>query len=135
MSVAYVDSSAVVAWIFGEQTAAIGARRLQKFEHIVSANLLEAEVRAACVREGVDFSDELVSGISWIIPDRPIGVEISRVLQHGYIRGADCWHLATALYLAATDPSELEFITLDKVQAAAARALGFRISYGVRESR
>ena len=124
MSVAYLDSSAVIALIFDEQTATVGASRLKKFEHVVSANLLEAEVRAACVRERVAFTDDLLAGISWVIPDRPLSTEIGRVLETGYVRGADCWHLATALYLAP-DPAELEFITLDKPQAAAARRLGF----------
>jgi predicted nucleic acid-binding protein len=125
MSVAYLDSSAIIALIFGEQAASMSARRLQKFERLVSSNLLEGEVRAACVRERVDFTDDLLAGISWIIPDRPLSTEIARVLDIGYLRGADCWHLATALYLAP-DPAELEFITLDKTQVAVARRLGFR---------
>jgi predicted nucleic acid-binding protein len=123
MSVAYLDSSSIIALIFGEQPASMSARRLQKFDRLVSSNLLEAEVRAACVRERVDFTDDLLAGISWIIPDRALNTEIARVLNLGYLRGADCWHLATALYLSP-DPAELEFITLDKTQAAAARRLG-----------
>ena len=62
--------------------------------------------------------------MSWIIPDRPLSPEIGRVLTAGYVRGADCWHLATALYLAE-DPSELVFLTLDARQKDVALALGF----------
>jgi hypothetical protein len=41
------------------------------------------------------------------------------------VRGADCWHLATALYLAP-DPGELTFVTLDAHQQSVAKSLGFR---------
>jgi hypothetical protein len=67
----------------------------------------------------------MFAGISWIIPDRPLSTEVARVLASGYVRGADCWHLATALYLSP-DPAELAFITLDKTQLTAARAIGFK---------
>jgi hypothetical protein len=40
-------------------------------------------------------------------------------------RGADCWHLATALYLSP-DPSALTFLTLDLAQRHVAKALGFQ---------
>jgi hypothetical protein len=51
---------------------------------------------------------------------------MTRVLSAGYARGADCWHLATALYVA-TDPSEMAFVTLDSAQSKIARKLGFRV--------
>jgi hypothetical protein len=51
--------------------------------------------------------------------------EISRVLDAGYVRGADCWHLAAALYLAE-DPAHLSFPALNERQGAVAAALGFR---------
>jgi hypothetical protein len=46
------------------------------------------------------------------------------VLRVGYRRGADSWHLATALYLAP-DPVAISFLTLDEPQLRVARALGF----------
>jgi hypothetical protein len=58
-----------------------------------------------------------------VFPDRPLGPEIVRVLEAGYARGADVWHLATALYLA-DDPADLPFLTLDVRQRELARALG-----------
>ncbi|MEW5918795.1 MAG: hypothetical protein AB1762_20505, partial [Gemmatimonadota bacterium] len=39
---------------------------------------------------------------------------------------ADCWHLATALYLAP-DPAELTFVKLDDAQRRVAKSLGFRL--------
>lgn len=101
------------------------ARRLRAFDELVAANLLEAELGAAFQREGLA---EPVGPLplSWVIPDRPLSAEIGRVLAAGPVRGADCWHLATALYLAS-DPSELTFLTLDQRQQRVAAALGFAI--------
>lgn len=48
----------------------------------------------------------------------------SAVLGTGYLRGADLWHVATALYVSP-DPSELAFVTVDTRQGTAAEALGF----------
>lgn len=58
-------------------------------------------------------------------PDRPLSSEITAVLEAGYLRGADLWHVAVALY-HAEDPREVTFVTLDNRQRAVAAALGFR---------
>jgi len=75
------------------------------------------------VREEVE-DDELIERIDWVIPDRPLSPEIERVLKIVYLRGADLWHVACALFLEP-HPRELEFVTLDKQQRAVARELGF----------
>jgi hypothetical protein len=56
---------------------------------------------------------------------RAISTEIDRVLAFGYVRGADCLHLATALYLAP-NAGQLTFLTLDVGQRAVARKIGFK---------
>ena len=127
MKVAYVDTSALVAIAFGESGSSGIARRLKGFEELVSANLLEAELRATFVRERIPAGREIPFGISWILPDRPLTEEIARVLDAGYVRGADCWHLAAALYLVGTeDPETISFVTADERQRSVASALGFR---------
>lgn len=45
-------------------------------------------------------------------------------LRHRTRRGADLWHMATALYIA-DPPDDLDFLTLDADRRAAADALGF----------
>jgi predicted nucleic acid-binding protein len=125
MKLAYVDTSCLIAVAFGEAGAAALARRLAKFDVLAASDLLEAELRSAFLREGVEPEPELLAAVSWVLPDRPLHAEIERVLAAGYVRGADCWHLATALYLAE-DPSGITFLTLDERQAAVARTLGFR---------
>ena len=125
MTIAYVDTSALVAAAFGEPGSDAMAQRLNGFTGIVSSNLLEAELRSAYARERRRFDADRLSRVDWIMPNRPLSPEIAVVLDTGYMRGADLWHMATALYLAP-DPSELYFITLDKRQQATASILGFR---------
>lgn len=124
MRVAYVDTSWLVAIAFGERGATSLARRLATFDELVASDLLEAELRGAFARERVEPDIGLLDGLSWVLPDRPLHAEIGRVLQVGYLRGADCWHVATALYLAER-PAALTFLTLDTRQGEVATALGF----------
>lgn len=126
MSVAYIDTSCLVAIAFGERGATALERRLREFDEIVSANLLEAEIRCAFKRESVEFAAETIAGVSWLIPDRPLAGEIARVLDAGYVRGADCWHLASALFLEPA-PSSVTFLTLDEAQRKVAKELGFPV--------
>ncbi len=125
MRLAYVDTSCVLAIAFAERGATSMARRLDSFDELVSANLLEAELRSAFSREGVALPGHVMAALSWVIPDRPLHVEIQRVLGAGRLRGADCWHIATALYLAP-EASAISFLSLDERQAKVARALGFQ---------
>lgn len=113
-----------MAIAFGERGATALARRLTTFDELVASNLLEAELRATFAREGVEFDAGIMTTVSWIIPDRPLSAEIAQVLTAGHVRGADCWHLATALYLAG-DPAAITFLTLDAHQRDVAGALGF----------
>ena len=125
MKVAYVDTSCLVAIAFGEKGAATLARRLQGFDVLAASDLLEAELRSALAREGVKHQPAMLNAVSWVVPDRPLRAEIAQVLEAGYVRGANCWHLAAALYLAE-DPKAISFLTLDQGQAVVAATLGFR---------
>lgn len=125
MSVAYVDTSCIVATAFGEKEASATVRRLSRFDRVISSPLLEAELFSALARERREVSGGWSSAIEYVIVDRPLSAELIRVLSAGYVRGADSWHLATALY-ASPDPRELTFITLDSSQRKVARKLGFK---------
>ena len=126
MKAAYVDTSCLVAIAFEEPEGAEVASRLREHDVLLSANLLEAELRATSVREAVEVDEALFSWMKWVLPDRPLSVEIIRVLQPGYVRGADLWHLATAIYVTP-EPSHLTFLTLDRRQEEVAAALGFNL--------
>ena len=124
MSVAYVDSSVVVAIAFGEPGAHDLHERLRAFTRIVASNLVEAELRSVCRREKREVSRVILDQVKWLAPARPLGPEITRVLDAGYVRGADCFHLANALFLAP-EGHGVVFLTLDKRQRDVAAALGF----------
>lgn len=124
---AYVDTSCLVAVALGEPGADEMAAELQDFSELFSSNLLEAELRSVFRREEVEGGGHFTTWLTWILPDRALGAEIERVLDAGCARGADAWHLATALYLVE-DPGELPFVTLDARQAELAGALGFPVS-------
>ena len=126
MSVACVDTSVLTAIAFDEPGAAALAGRLGEFTRLLSSNLLEAELRAAFARENLTFPETAIAGIDWILPDRPLAPELTTVLEAGYLRGADLWHVATALYVTP-HPEYLSFATLDARQGAVAAVLGFRI--------
>jgi uncharacterized protein with PIN domain len=124
MTIGYLDTSCLIAVAFGEPGARALARRLEGYDELVSSNLLEAELRAALRREGIEGGAELLDGVGWILPDRRLTAEMERVVAVRYVRGADLWHLAAALYLAES-PADLDFLTLDSPQREAAAALGF----------
>jgi uncharacterized protein with PIN domain len=89
----YVDTSALVALAFAERGATGIARRLESATAVYSCNLLEAEFRSVLLREGVE-DGALLEPIRWVVPDRPLSREFERVLEAGYMRGADLWHPA-----------------------------------------
>ena len=126
MTIVFLDSSVLIALAFNEPTAVGARRKLSGAERVLAAPLLEAEVRAAFRREERAVNEALFSPIEWIHPNRRLSNEIAQVLDAGYVRGADCWHLATALF-AAPKPADATFLTFDSRQRAAARALGFRV--------
>lgn len=126
MKVAYVDSSVIVAIAFAEPNAAELHERLREFPEVVASNLVEAELRSVCRRERREVSRIMLDQIKWISPARPLSTEIARVLEAGYVRGADCFHLASALFLAP-DPTGFTFLTRDVRQREVAQTLGFDI--------
>jgi predicted nucleic acid-binding protein len=126
MKIGYVDTSALLAVAFDEPAGKPIAGRLRTFSRLISSNLLEAEFRSALAREELDGEHDLLDAIDWILPDRPLTGEFRKVLRTGYVRGADLWHLACALFI---DPGArgLSFITVDGTQKALARRIGFTV--------
>ena len=127
MTFAYVDSSCLVAIAFDEPGARKLAGRLRRFDRLFTSNLLEAELRSALLREKVEGDgEELLSWMTWVYPNRPLTPEFARIAAAGYLKGADLWHLASALFLAP-DPKELTFLTLDARQGEIAGRIGFTL--------
>ena len=123
---AYVDTSATLAIAFEEPGWELTARRLAGFSVLLSSNLLEAEMRSAYDREGLEFDAGSIPSIGWVNPTRPLGPEMAKAIaEGGYLRGADLWHVAVALYVEDTIAGKMAFITLDDRQKEIAANLGF----------
>ena len=126
MKIAYLDTSCLVAIAFSEPGHRGIRSRIEGLDQIFSSNLLEAELRAAVEREGAEAPcEDLMAGIEWLLPDRPLTPEYPEVLSQGYLRGADLWHLACALYLKK-EVSDLGFVSADRRQLEIAAQLGFQ---------
>jgi len=128
MSTAYVDTSSLVAIAFAEPGGEEMATQLDGYDRLVSSNLLEAELLATFLREGAGAGfEDYLARVTWILPNRPLKVELRQVGRQGYLKGADLWHLACALFLA-NRPEDLAFVTLDGRQHQIAEELGFSVT-------
>jgi len=123
---AFVDTSFLASVVFNEPAGTAMAKTLRTYQALYASDLLVAELLAAAVRESVASSAVLpiLHSIAIVVPDRSIESEIQEVLSHGYLRGADVWHLACALFVAGGDRSALSFLTRDAKQGRSAAALG-----------
>lgn len=110
---------------FREPDAARIRRRLSGFDRVVTSVLTEAELASALKREGIELPASPLFGVKMLGAPDPLPVEIQEVLDAGYLRGADCWHVAVALNYSPD--RELTFLSLDKAQRAVAAKLGFTV--------
>ncbi|MEI6805931.1 MAG: type II toxin-antitoxin system VapC family toxin [Myxococcaceae bacterium] len=129
MNVVYVDTSVLVSLFFEDSDSNNRfSRLLKEADEVVSSVLIEAEFLSVILREKINLSAgvDYLKQISLVIPDRSISKELGVIFSKAYVRGADAFHLACALYL---DPkaSELQFLTADIQQQKAAQALGFSL--------
>ena len=128
LAATYVDTTALLPIATGEEPVAESIRRkLEGFRYLLSANLLEAELRVIFSLEGREFDDDMLSSIRWIMPNRGLDAEMAAVLRIAQLQPSWLWHLATALFFAELAPG-LAFVTLDEQQETAARDLGLAIA-------
>jgi predicted nucleic acid-binding protein len=125
VSTAYVDSSVLVGLAFGEASALREARKLTRHATLLTSLFTEAELESALCRAGTLRDPDPLAGVRLVEVRTSLRSELREVLRAGYIRGADCWHLAVALHYAPA--RDLTFSTLDKSQRAIARSLGFKV--------
>ena len=127
-SVAYVDATALAPISAGEEPVAESIRqKLESFRYLMSANLLEAEMRVAFAAEGREFDDDVLASIRWIMPNRRLDAEMAAVLRTAQLQPVRLWHLAVALFFNDLVPG-LVFVTLDEQQETAASELGLSIA-------
>jgi predicted nucleic acid-binding protein len=124
---AYLDTSFLLAIVFDEPGAAGLRRTLGRYGRVFSSDLLMAETLSAAARERLEVGAVMsaLEPVALVLPHRSLEREMQEVLAHGYLRGADVWHVACALFLADTARSELAFLSRDAAQRRIARRLGF----------
>jgi len=98
-------------------------------EELFSSAPFAAELLATLARENRPLSDTdaLLSAVSLVFPSQSLVSECKQVLELGYLRGADLWHLATAVFLAGRAREQLLFVSLDERQRKQAKQLGFGV--------
>jgi len=127
MKVAYIDSSCLVAISLGEPGSQDLLVRISRFDQLYSSNVLEMELRSALAREGsYGRVRHFLVWMSWVFPRRRLTKEVDQILNVGWLKGSDLWHLACALFLQPQIHDPLSFLTLDGKQDEVARSLGFR---------
>ena len=128
LKTAYVDSSCLVAVALGEPGSHEILGRLSRYERLYSSPLLEAELRSSLARAGdAGRVKNILTWFLWVFPYRCLTQEIDLVLDAGYLKGSDLWHLSCALFLRPRIEMSLSFLTTDRRQGDIARALGFRV--------
>jgi predicted nucleic acid-binding protein len=132
--IAYADASTVIAALLREPRA---IRGWDAWTRLYASEVLSVEVRRTLDRirlQGGFSARELVAAQQEVmVRERAltfVGVT-RRLLRRASdpmaapVRTLDAIHLATALAVRSWDPEPLQFLTHDRQQAVAARALGF----------
>lgn len=120
MRYAYFDSSAIVKLSRAEPHSTALIEYLDSADVEASTSVIaEIEVTRALRRAGA-AADQAVTGFYLLALDAEVREEAAR-LGEPLMRSLDAIHLATALAIGDDD---LEFVTYDDRQAAAARDLG-----------
>jgi predicted nucleic acid-binding protein len=125
MRTLYLDSSAVLKFIFNEPESAAARKEIRGA--LYSSELVRVEVVRAVLRLHPDLMEralEVLSKIRIIKIKSGIMVQAERLPNHVKIRGMDAIHLASANTLGALGHT---VVTYDKTMAKAAKALGFNI--------
>ena len=136
----YWDSSALVPLFFDEPTSEEMARLVADDPDVVvwlltSVELLSMIARIERSSEGLE---DLLSGVRRDALERirscsavtlvdAVRQRAERLVSVHALTAADALQLAAALVVSREQPETLEFVTLDKVLARAARLEGFRV--------
>lgn len=127
MRAAYLDTSFLVAILFAEPRVQALRRILSRYDDLYASDLLIAETLSVAARERVAPAAVLpaLHAVSLVLPDRTLEEESREALGCGYLRGADLWHVACAMFLAGKARRAVAFLSRDAAQRTVARRLGF----------
>lgn len=129
MAFAYADTSALVAVQFAEPTRSAYLRVFRAQRRLVTTTLAQAELWATMIREQepLDSTDRLLQRLEIFVPPDDLASECREALSVGYLRGADLWHVASAMRLAGKHRKQLTFCTGDAQQAKIAGQVGLSV--------
>ena len=125
MRTLYLDSSAVLKFIFSEEESTAARKEIRGV--LYSSELVRVEVMRAVLRIEPELEAralDVLSRIRIIKIKSGIMVQAERLPSHVKIRGMDAIHLATANTLGRLGHT---IVTYDKNMAKAAKALGFSV--------
>ena len=125
MRTLYLDSSAVLKFIFAEPESALARKEIRGV--LYSSELVRVEVIRAVLRiepELLQRAFGVLSTIRIIKIKSGIMVQAERMPNHVNIRGMDAIHLASANTLGRAGHT---IVTYDKNMAKAAKTLGFLV--------
>jgi predicted nucleic acid-binding protein len=125
MRTLYLDSSAVLKFIFSEPESAIAKKEIRGV--LYSSELVRVEVVRTVLRNEPELLEralDVLSKIHIIKIKSGIMVQAERLPSHVKIRGMDAIHLASANILGRAGHT---VVTYDRNMAKAAKALGFNI--------
>ena len=135
----YAETSAVLAWLFGETRGPAALSALRKSDRVFASELTFIEshraIHAAVATgrlgraHGDEAREQLVSEtVSWIVHD--FSTEITRRARRGFprepVRALDALHLATAIEIRAFRPG-LSLLSYDRRVRENAALLGFEV--------
>lgn len=134
------DTSALIPLVVAERGTALAERLLRDDPAVVVWTLTRVELLSALARrrrEEPAAARRLLRAKREILAAWPRWSEVTavevvrrhaeRVVDTHAIRAADALQIGAALVAAGDDPAELEFVTFDQPQAAAAEREGFRV--------
>lgn len=125
MKALYLDSSAVLKFIFAEPESAIAKKEI--IGDLYSSELVRVEVVRAVLRIAPELMERallVLSKIRIIKIKSSVLVQAERLPSHVSVRGMDAIHLASANTLGRLGQT---IVTYDKQMAKAARGLGFKV--------
>ena len=135
----YAETSAVLAWLFGETRGPVALAALRKSDRVFASELTFIEshraIHAAVATgrlgraHGDEAREQLESEtVSWIVHD--FSTEITRRARRGFprepVRALDALHLATAIEIRAFRPG-LSLLSYDRRVRENAALLGFEV--------
>ena len=125
MRTLYLDSSAVLKFIFNEEESTAARKEIRGV--LYSSELVRVEVIRAVLRIEPELHQralEVLNKIRIIKMKSGVLVQAERLPNHVKIRGMDAIHLASANTLGRLGHT---IVTYDKNMAKAAKALGFSV--------